>query len=50
MNPRVFIGVIIMLMGLVLFIDNKTGIWPTVPLAGYIIMLIGGAIARLSKN
>jgi hypothetical protein len=34
----------VFLLGAVLFIGNVTGVFPTVPMAGYILMAIGGAI------
>jgi len=44
------IGVIIFVVGVILFIGNVSGWWPTFPYAGFITMAIGGFIARVSNE
>jgi len=41
-----FIGIIIIIAGIVLAIGNKTGSFHTFPFAGFITMIIGGVIMK----
>jgi hypothetical protein len=44
------IGLIILLIGLVIFIGNISGRWPSFPLAGFITMGIGSLIIKFSSD
>ena len=44
------IGNVLIFVGFILLVGNKTGWWPTIPYAGYITMLVGFGIAKLSKE
>lgn len=44
------IGVIIFVVGVILFIGNVSGWWPTFPCAGFITMTVGGFITRVSTD
>jgi hypothetical protein len=41
------ISVMVSIVGVILVIGNLTGLFPTFPFAGFILMLIGGLIAKL---
>jgi hypothetical protein len=43
------LGTIITIIGVILFIGNITGLLPTFPAAGYLTIIIGGAIAGAGK-
>jgi uncharacterized membrane protein YkgB len=40
------IGILVILVGIVLLIGNLTGLFPTFPYAGFIVMFVGGLIAK----
>ncbi len=44
------LGALIFVVGIGLFIGNKTGALPTFPLAGFIVMEIDGAIWRAGRD
>lgn len=44
------IGVVILLFGIILFVGNVSGWWPSFPYAGFITMSIGLFIAKLSND
>jgi uncharacterized membrane protein len=44
-----FLGILVFVVGIVLFIGNVTGAFPTFPFAGFIVMSIGGLIWGASK-
>jgi hypothetical protein len=44
-----FLGGIMFVVGIGLFIGNRTGAFPTFPFAGFIVMAIGGAIYGAGK-
>ena len=48
-GPSAFgvIGGVIFAAGVLLLIGNVTGLFPTFPFAGFIVMLIGGGISKI---
>jgi len=50
MSPLSMIGVLVLIVGICLWIGNVSRIFPTFPLAGYITIVIGGAIIRAGKQ
>ena len=45
-----FLGVLIFIIGIILFILNVTGVNPTIPFAGFITMIIGGVVYSAGKQ
>ncbi|MGN6353232.1 MAG: hypothetical protein ACTHLB_07560 [Parafilimonas sp.] len=45
-----FLGIVLLLIGIILFIGNVSGWWPTFPFAGFITMSIGAGIMRLAND
>jgi hypothetical protein len=41
------IGIMVVVLGFILMFGNMTGLFPTFPFAGFILMLIGGGISKL---
>ena len=50
MNALQLLGAVIFVIGIGLFIGNKTGVFPTLPFAGLIVMTIGTAIWRAGQD
>ncbi|HEY7090689.1 MAG TPA: hypothetical protein VH518_21510 [Tepidisphaeraceae bacterium] len=50
MSALSIVGAIVLLLGLFLFIGNVTSIFPTFPLAGYLTVVIGGAMCRVGRT
>ncbi len=46
----VVIGLIILIVGIILFIGNVSGWWATFPYAGFIVMSLGALIIRRSRD
>ncbi len=44
------IGLIILIVGIILFIGNVSGWWATFPYAGFILMSLGTLIIRGSRD
>jgi hypothetical protein len=44
------LGVSVFAAGVLLFIGNITGLFPTIPFAGYITMAIGSAMIRVAMK
>lgn len=44
------VGAVVFVAGVFLFMGNVIGFFPTVPLAGYITILIGGGIFSWGKS
>jgi hypothetical protein len=45
-----FLGGLIFVVGIGLFLGNKTGLFPTFPFAGFIVMGVGGAIVGVGRS
>lgn len=43
-------GGLIIAAGALLLIGNKTGLFPTVPFAGWLTMLVGGALSAMGDT
>lgn len=50
MSPLSMIGVLVFIVGVGLWIGNVSRVFPTFPLAGYVTIVIGGAIIRAGKR
>ena len=50
MSGLSILGAIVFVLGAFLWIGNVTRTFPTIPLAGYLTMLVGGAMFRAGKN
>jgi len=50
MSALSIVGVLVLIGGIFLWIGNVSGMFRTFPLAGYITILIGGAIIRAGKQ
>ena len=44
------IGALVLVVGICLWIGNVSRIFPTFPMAGYLTILVGGAIMRAGKQ
>jgi hypothetical protein len=49
MSATSILGLLILIAGIFLFIGNVSGMFRTFPLAGWITIVIGGAIMRAGK-
>jgi hypothetical protein len=47
--PLVGCGALIFLLGVGLFIGNITGLFPTLPFAGFIVMMVGSLLFRAGR-
>jgi hypothetical protein len=47
--PHYLLGGIVFFIGIFLFIGNITGLFPTFPFAGFIVMGIGGVLMGASR-
>lgn len=44
------VGGVVFVLGALIFVGNVTRIFPTIPLAGYLTMLAGGAMYKAGKS